>query len=101
MGEKKLNIGSVLPTKLIVSEIKPVEQKRESGIILPNPVRKNPQTMGKVLLTGTGTENQPMMIKEGQIVVYTPLSGQRFILDEEELVLLDQANILFFYSDIS
>jgi chaperonin GroES len=98
MSESKLTISSVLPNKIIIREIKLTEKKTESGLILPS-VGKNPQTHGVVLLTGSGTESQPMIIKVGQTVVYTPLSGQRFQLDGEELVLLDQSSVILFYTE--
>jgi len=88
--------GSILPTKIIVRETKLEEKKSASGIILPS-VGKNPQTSGVVLLVGSGTENLPMYVKSGMTVLYTPLSGQRFTLDDEELVLLDQSSVLFMY----
>jgi chaperonin GroES len=95
-----LSKGSVLPSKIIVKEVAPpTEKKTESGLILPQINKKNPQVSGKVLLTGSGTTQVPMIIKEGQTVLYTPLSGQRFQLEDEELVLLDQANILFFFNE--
>ena len=96
--ENKLSLCSVLPNKIIVSEVKPEEKKTSAGLIIPLP-RKNPQTMGKVLLTGSGTEAQPMIIKVGQTVVYTPLAGQRFNLGDEDLILLDQSSIILFFTE--
>jgi len=89
--------GSVLPSKIIVKEIVAEEKVTDAGIVIIAP-RKNPQTAGIVVLTGSGTAQVPMVVKVGQTVLYTPLSGQRFELDGEPLVLLDQSSILFFYS---
>ncbi len=93
----KLSKGLILPTKIIVKEHKLEEKVSSGGIIIPK-VGKNPQTSGTVLLTGSGTATLPMIVKEGMTVLYTPLSGQRFNLNDEELTLVDQANILFMFN---
>ena len=94
----KLSKGMILPTKIVVKEQKQEEKVSPAGLVIIAP-KKNPQTFGKVLLTGSGTPNLPMIVKEGMTVLYTPLSGQRFLLNDEEFTLVDQANILFMFNE--
>lgn len=97
MSEKLLK-GLILPTKIVVKEIKVEEKKTSSGILLPE-TRRNPQTSGTILLTGCGTDKQPMTLKEGLIALFNPSAAQKFILDDEEFLVLDQVNVLFAYSE--
>jgi chaperonin GroES len=89
------NHGRILPTKVLVKEIKSTEEKKtQSGIIMVS-TQRNVPTKGEVLLTGEGTSYLPMTVKEGDTVLFTPLSGQRFTLNDEEVILLDHATLLY------
>jgi co-chaperonin GroES (HSP10) len=91
----EINQGRILPTKILVREIKKeTEEVRPSGIITVS-TQKNVPTNGIVLLTGEGTPTLKMPVKEGDTVLFTPLSGQRFSLNGEDLILLETSVILF------
>ena len=95
----EINQGKILPTKILVREIKKTEDEtRASGIIIPGTTRaKNEPTQGTVIIVGTGTEYQPMPLKEGNTVLFNPLSGQKFTFNNEELILLDSSMILYYW----
>jgi co-chaperonin GroES (HSP10) len=93
----EINQGRILPTKILVKELKPEteEKKTATGIILPNLNKRNPQTSGEVVLVGEGTVNFPMPVKVGDTVYFTPLAGQKFELNEVEYLILDSTHVLF------
>lgn len=95
MSIKNLQQGFILPSKVVVKEIlPPPEKKTGSGLIIPNLNRKNPQTTGLIVLVGSGVT----VAKEGLKAIFTPLSAQKFIFEDEEYLLLEQSNILFLHS---
>jgi len=95
---EKIKQGYVLPNKIVIKEVAETEKKTESGIIVPV-LGKNPQTKAKVVLVGTGTPEMPMNIPVGSIILFTPMAAQKFTFEDEEFLLLDQNNVLFWYNE--
>lgn len=89
--------GKVLPLKVVVKEVKPEEKTTGSGIIIPETERRRPTIAGKVVLTGEGTTEVPMVVGIGDNVLFTQMSGVRFEHEGEEYILINQSDVLFIF----
>jgi chaperonin GroES len=80
--------------------VKPIakEEVTKSGIVLPDTAKEKPQE-GKVLAVGPGRltddgQRIPMDIKVGDIVIYAKYGGSEIKIDNEELIILREADVL-------
>ena len=89
--------GKVLPLKVLVREIKPDERVTKTGIIIPEKIRTTPTNMGKVVMVGERTPDVQMVVNVGDTVLFTRMSGVRLQYQEEEFILLNQAEVLFMF----
>lgn len=83
--------------KVVVKAAK-VEEKTESGIVLPGSAQEKPQ-QGEVVAVGPGLYDQngqrmPLDVQVGDRVVYGKYGGTEVKLDDEELVILSEKDIL-------
>ena len=66
------------------------EQKSQGGIIIPDTAKEKP-LRGTVVAAGKGTKDNPMELKEGDVVLYggteIELEGDKFIIMRESDVL--------------
>jgi chaperonin GroES len=74
------------------------EQKTASGIILPDSAKEKPQ-MGEVVAAGPGKitpkgEQEKIVVKVGQKVMYKKWGGNEVKINGEELILVEQKDIL-------
>jgi chaperonin GroES len=93
MAVKLEPLGDRLVVKPIVKE-----EVTKSGIVLPDTAKEKPQE-GEVLAVGPGRltdEGQriPMGIKVGDIVVYAKYGGVDYKIDNEEVIILREADVL-------
>jgi len=91
-----IKTAKILPTKVLIKEIKEERKETKSGIVLVEQ-KRNPTTKGTVVMVGDGTPSLPMVAKVGMTVLFNSMSPVRFDLDEDEYLLLDHAHILFLY----
>lgn len=80
--------------------IKPadVETQTSSGLFIPNGANEGP-VKGTVVSTGTGRVTKegnviPMVVSEGNIVLYVKGSGQTVKVDNQEHLILTEDQIL-------
>jgi chaperonin GroES len=79
--------------------VKPIEKEEvtKGGIVLPDTVREKPQE-GGVVAVGAGRWSEgklvPMEVKVGDVVVYAKYGGSEIKIDDEELMILREADIL-------
>jgi chaperonin GroES len=80
--------------------VKPLanEEVTKSGIVLPDTAKEKPQ-QGEVLSVGPGRildsgERIVPDVKAGERVLYAKYSGTEFKLDQDELLILREADIL-------
>lgn len=85
-----------LGDRLVVKAIEP-EQKTASGLYLPDQAKEKPQR-GKVLAVGPGRyedgKRVPMLVAEGDEVVYARYGGTEITLDGEEYIILREIDVL-------
>ena len=86
-----------LGDKVVVKPAK-VEEKTESGIILPGSSQEKPH-QGTVVAVGPGARDDkgnhiPLDVKEGDRVIYGKFGGVDLKYDNEEYVVLSEKDIL-------
>lgn len=86
-----------LGDKVVVKPAK-VEEKTESGIILPGSAQEKPH-QGTVVAVGPGARDEkgnhiPLDVKEGDRVIYGKFGGVDLKYDNEEYVVLSEKDIL-------
>jgi chaperonin GroES len=80
--------------------VKPIakEEVTKSGIVLPDTAKEKPQE-GEVLAVGPGRltddgQRIPMDVKVGDIIIYAKYGGSEIKIDNEELIILREADVL-------
>ncbi len=85
--------------------VRPLEQEEvtPSGIVIPDTAKEKPQ-VGVVMAVGPGAVNDdgktlPMMVKEGQKVIYKKWGGNEVKVGSEEWLLIEQKDIMAVVED--
>ena len=80
--------------------IKPLDAETvtKSGIVIPEAAQEKP-IQGRVLAVGTGKVTEegqtvPLVVKEGDTVMYGKYSGQTVKIDNEEHVILKEDDVM-------
>jgi chaperonin GroES len=80
--------------------VRPLEKDEvtKSGLVLPDTAKERPQE-GKVIAAGPGRvledgNRLAMEVKVGQTVLYAKYAGTEFKIDDEELLILREADVL-------
>jgi chaperonin GroES len=71
-----------------------VEEKTESGIILPETASKEKPEQGKVVAVGPGKKGKPMEIKKGDIVLFTKYAPNEIKVKDKEYLIAKEEDIL-------
>ncbi len=69
------------------------ETKTASGIIIPDTAKEKPQK-GKVVAVGPGTKDEPVTVKEGDMVLYGKYAGTELKLDGVDYLIMRESDIL-------
>ncbi|MBT8273404.1 MAG: co-chaperone GroES [Bacteroidia bacterium] len=69
------------------------ETKTASGIIIPDTAKEKPQK-GKVVAVGPGTKDEPMTVKNGNVVLYGKFAGTELKLDGKDYLIMRESDIL-------
>ena len=85
--------GKILAGKVLVKP-EAAEEKTASGIYIPESAKEKP-LKGKVVLVGAAKKDEPMEIKEGDLVLYGKYSGTELNVDGEDYLLISQNDILY------
>lgn len=68
------------------------EEKTASGIIIPDTAKEKPQR-GKVIAAGKGKADEPMTVKEGDMVMYGQYAGTEIKLDGQSYLIMRESDI--------
>jgi len=85
-------IGRPMSGKVLVQP-QEAEQKTSSGIIIPDSAQEKPQR-GKIIAIGNQKGDEPMEVKVGDIVLYGKYSGTELKIDDQDFLIMNQADIL-------
>ena len=69
------------------------EEKTVGGIIIPDSAKEKP-LRGTVLAVGNGTKDEPMILKQGDQVLYGKYAGTELEFDGEKYLLIKQSDVL-------
>ena len=81
-----------LGTRVVV-KVQEAETKTKSGIYIPDSAKEKPQR-GEIVAVGTGTKDEAMELKSGDIVLYGKYAGTKIELDGEEYLIMNQSDVL-------
>jgi len=69
------------------------ETTTASGIIIPDTAQEKPQK-GIVVALGKGKVDEPMTVKEGDVVLYGKYSGTELSIDGTDYLMMKESDIL-------
>ena len=69
------------------------EEKTIGGIIIPDSAKEKP-LRGTVLAVGNGTKDEPMILKQGDQVLYGKYAGTEVTVDDKKYLIVKQSDIL-------
>ena len=69
------------------------ETKTESGIIIPDTAQEKPQK-GEVVSVGKGTKDNPMTVKQGDIILYGKYGGTELKHEGVDYIIMKENEIL-------
>ena len=87
----KINI-TPLADRVIIKQAG-AETKTESGIIIPDTAQENPQK-GEVVSVGKGTKDNPMTVKQGDIILYGKYAGTELKHEGVDYIIMKESEIL-------
>lgn len=71
-----------------------MEEKTESGIILPETVSKEKPEQGKIVAVGEGKDGKPLTLKKGDVVIFTKYGPNEIKVGEKEYLIAKEEDIL-------
>ena len=77
----------------VLVEPKEAETKTASGIYIPDTAKEKPQR-GKVVAVGNGKKDEPMTVKEGDVVLYGKYAGTEISIDGNDYLIMKESDIL-------
>ena len=69
----------------------PAEEVTVAGIIIPDSAKP---LKGTVLATGSGTKDEDMVVKEGDVVLYGKYAGTEIEFEGDKYLIMRQSDIL-------
>ncbi|MCX7862249.1 MAG: co-chaperone GroES [Bacteroidales bacterium] len=77
----------------VVIEPMAAETKTASGIYIPDTAQEKPQK-GKIVAVGSGTKDEEMKVKVGDVVLYGKYAGTEININNEKFLIMRQSDIL-------
>ncbi|HHV03706.1 MAG: co-chaperone GroES [Bacteroidales bacterium] len=77
----------------VVVQPQEAETKTASGLYIPDTAKEKPQR-GKIVAVGSGKKDEPMELKEGDMVLYGKYAGTEINFDGEEYLIMRQSDVL-------
>ena len=77
----------------VVVQPQEAETKTASGLYIPDTAKEKPQR-GKIVAVGCGKKDEPMELKEGDMVLYGKYAGTEINVDNEEYLIMRQSDVL-------
>ncbi len=87
----KINIKPLADRVLV--EPAPAEEKTTGGIIIPDTAKEKPQK-GKVVAVGPGKKDEPLTVKEGDMVLYGKYAGTELTHDNITYLIMRESDIV-------
>ena len=81
-----------LGARVVIKKME-AEEKTEAGLLLSGSAKEKPQ-QAEVLAVGPGTEDEPMLLKVGDIVIFSRYGGSDLKYKGNEYTIINQKDIL-------
>jgi len=81
-----------LSDRIVIKRLE-AEEKTASGIVLPSQAKEQPQ-MATVIAVGPGTEEEKMILKPKDVVIFSQYAGTEIKYEGEDYTILSQRDIL-------
>ena len=81
-----------LGVRVVIKKME-AEEKTEAGLLLSGSAKEKPQR-AEVLAVGPGTEEEPMQLKVGDIVIFSRYGGSELKYKGTEYTIINQKDIL-------
>jgi len=91
MSMSKINLKPLADR--VVIEPMAAETKTASGLYIPDTAQEKPQK-GKVVAVGTGTKDEDMKVKKGDVVLYGKYAGTEINIGNDKYLIMRQSDIL-------
>ncbi|HQB23190.1 MAG TPA: co-chaperone GroES, partial [Bacteroidales bacterium] len=62
-------------------------------LYIPDTAKEKPQR-GKIMAVGSGKKDEPMELKEGDLVLYGKYAGTEINIDDQEYLIMRQSDVL-------
>jgi chaperonin GroES len=76
----------------VIIEPAPAEEKTASGLIIPDTAKEKPQ-QGVVVAVGKGLPDEPLTVKEGDVVLYGKYSGTEVSINNKDYLMMKESDI--------
>jgi co-chaperonin GroES (HSP10) len=91
--------GNILPSKVLAKRILKKEKVTKTGIIIAEVVQKEINVTAEVVMIGSGVAKiLDSELEIGQTMLFSPHACQRFNLEDQEMLLVDSKDILFYFT---
>jgi chaperonin GroES len=87
----KLNIKPLADRVII--EPSAAEEKTAGGIIIPDTAKEKP-SKGTVVAVGPGTKDNPITVKEGDVVLYGKYAGTEISFEDKDYLIMRESDIV-------
>ena len=77
----------------VLVEPQEAQTKTASGIYIPDSAKEKPQ-QGKVIAVGPGKKDEPMEVKEGDVILYGKYAGTEVSFEDKKYLIVKQSDIL-------
>lgn len=77
----------------VLVEPAPAEEKTTGGIIIPDTAKEKPQK-GKVVAVGPGKKDEPLTVKEGDMVLYGKYAGTEITFESDTYLIMRESDIV-------
>ena len=68
------------------------EEKTAGGIIIPDTAKEKPQK-GKIVAVGNGKPDEPMTVKEGDVVLYGKYAGTEINIEGVDYLIMRESDL--------
>ena len=77
----------------VVIEPAVAEEKTAGGIIIPDTAKEKPQR-GHVVAVGPGKKDEPITVKEGDVVLYGKYAGTEITIDGNDYLIMRESDLV-------
>lgn len=77
----------------VVIEPASAEEKTSGGLIIPDTAKEKPQK-GVVVAVGPGKKDEPITVKEGDVVLYGKYAGTEINIEGNDYLIMRESDIV-------